>query len=69
MGRVWYAIGEAAIITLYCLFLWGFDVTTGVSYIYTYDLDLFIIAGIILLDLIYYVARIIVAIKNKKSEG
>lgn len=69
MGRVWYAIGEAAMIALYCLFLWGFDATTGVSYIYTYDLDLFIIAGIILLDLIYYVARIIVAIKNKKSEG
>ena len=69
MGRISYVIGECLIMALYCLFVWGFDATTGESYIIKYDLDLFIIAAIILIDMVYYIARIIRAIKNRKNDA
>jgi hypothetical protein len=58
LGRVMFVLGECCMIALFAMYVWG------ETYIVSYQLDLFLLSGVILFDLIYYIAKIAFYCKN-----
>lgn len=57
-GRILFILGECCLITIFSMFLFQ------VTYIVDFHLDLFLVAAVLLLDMIYYIAEIVYYCKN-----